>query len=116
MIRKKHLLGRGSKFTCFDDHCSLLRSYNPVGGGTQVQPCVPCRGPAQSPMGARGLSAVVIRGDGPPQGGPLAVSLDRREWVAIDVSLRSAISCPMEASLALMAKTGGEFLFGSRHG
>ena len=104
--------GAGAKFTCFDDHCSLLRSYNPVGGGTQVQPCVPCRGPAQSPVGARGLSAVVIRGDGPPQGGPLAVSLDRREWVAIDVSLRSAISCPMAASLALMAKTGGGIFVG----
>ena len=68
MIRKKHLLGRGPKFTCFDDHCSLFRSYNPGGGGTQVQSCAPCHGPAQSPVGARGLSAVVIRGDRPRRG------------------------------------------------
>jgi hypothetical protein len=66
--KKKRLLGRGSKFTCFYDHCSLLRSYNPGSGGRQVQSFVPCRGPAKSPVGARGLSAVVIMGDGPHRG------------------------------------------------
>ena len=64
------------------------------------------------------MSAVVIKGDGPHRGGPVAISLDRRELVAIDVSLRSAISCPMVASLALRAKmrAGGGFLLGDRQG
>ena len=57
------------------------------------------------PWGLGGCLQLLL-GETDPAGSPLAVSLDRREWVAVDVSLRSAISCPMAASLALRAKTG----------
>ena len=51
-------------------------------------------------------------GDTAPQSGPLAISLDQREWVAIDVSLRSAILCTMAASLAHRAKMGSGIFVG----
>ena len=78
--------------------------------------CALCQNPAQSPVGARGLSAVVIRGDGPRRGAlwpfpwtagsgwPLMSVLDRQshaQWRPL---------------LHLWQRLGGGFLLGNRHG
>ena len=62
--------------------------------------------PCTISCGGYGVVCSCHQGRWAPHGGPLAISLDCREWVAIDISLRSAISCTMAASLALRVKTG----------